>query len=151
MGSRMPGVLLLAAFPMHAMWFIGGIKGHLRRCRLRELATKESVTETAQEAMTFSSDGTAIAAGTESGGRFEAMMMERESDEMTDSPESCPAASLTSSSPRETPLLTPFYALSALAGSQEPVDRGYFDEIHELNRKDSGGLGLLIDAEENEL
>lgn len=94
------------------------------------------------KAWPVASDEAVPAAARGPGNRVEAEMTEEESDSLTDSSETW-AASLASSSPRETPLLTPHYALTAMA-DQERVNVGYFEGIGGMERKSEGGLGLVI-------
>lgn len=145
MGSSVPGGLLVMAFPMHAMWFLGGVKGYLRRRRARAQAAETSAATT--------SEGPGMRSLADSPGKFADRSdtfvrstgdtTNEEIGGLTDSPASYYTESLAGSSPRETPLLTPYHALATLAGGDEQsAVRGYFEGIE---GKSVGGLGLVVD------
>lgn len=150
MDSWIPGALLVAAFPMHAMWFVGGVKGHLRRCRLRAGAEQEPGAIMTKKPKTWpvASDEAGPVAGCAAGDCVEVEMAEKDNDSLTDSPESW-AASLASSSPRETPLLTPHHVSTAME-NEEQVNVGYFEGIGGVEWKTEGGLGLVMHDEGSE-
>lgn len=86
--SVVPGLLLLAAMPMHVMWFAGGLKGHFRRCRRAGAeSTQANSEDTAIDEQEFSAPLHVTTTG---------------------SPYDDPSPSLESASPEDTPLLTPY-------------------------------------------
>lgn len=135
---------------MHAMWFLGGVKGHLRRRRARAQAAETlTATKTQEPGMrSLVVDEGTFGVGSDTFARSMGDTTDEGIDGFTNSPASHSTESLASSSPRETPLLTPYYALTALAGSDEQSGiRGYFEDIE---RKSVGGLGLVVDGGDNE-
>jgi hypothetical protein len=149
-GSWVPGLLMVAAFPMHGMWFLGGVKGYLRRRRARAQAAETLAATTMQEPRMRSLvvDDGKVRTRSDTFAQSLGDTTNEGVDDFTDSPASNSTESLAGSSPRETPLLTPYYALAALGGSDEQgAGRGYFEDIE---GKSVGGLGLVVDGGDNE-
>jgi hypothetical protein len=149
-GSWVPGMLMVAAFPMHGMWFLGGVKGYLRRRRARTQAAETLTTSTPQESgiRSLVDDDATFGVRSDTSAQSIEDTTNEGVDDFTDSPASNSTESLAGSSPRETPLLTPYYALAALGASDEQgAGRGYFEDIE---GKSGGGLGLVVDGGDNE-
>jgi hypothetical protein len=103
-----PGLLFVVAFPMHVMWFVGGLKGHLRR---RNARTTE---KQADEAVTIS----------------KGEQNPTEQNQTTDhTPSLDPSPSLSSASPGDTPLLTPHIVASTTSENDLGLTVGYFPPL----------------------
>lgn len=107
--SDIPGFLLLAAMPMHLIWFIGGVKGHIRRRN-----TGESGRQTPDEA--------SLAIDEQSSSL---------SSNMTTAYPPCndPSPSLGSASPGDTPLLTPLCGPMTTLDHRITFAEGYFPQL----------------------
>jgi hypothetical protein len=148
-GSWVPGLLMVAAFPMHGMWFWGGVKGYLRRRRARAQAAETLTITTTEEPgiRSLVHDDGKVGTWSDTSAQSMGDTTNEGIDGFTDSPASNSTESLAGSSPRETPLLTPYYALAALGASDEQSGvRGYFEDIE---GKSVGGLGLVVDGGDN--
>lgn len=111
-----PGLLFIAAFPMHVMWFVGGLKGHLRRRNKRSMEKKADDTV---EILKAKQNPTGLNVATDYSPYFD------------------PSPSLSSASPGDTPLLTPHLGASTTSDQDFVSAAGYFPSLSL-----AGGVGV---------
>jgi hypothetical protein len=119
--SATPGCLLLAAMPMHVMWFAGGLRGHLRRCRRGAANSSQATSEASiineQELSTPLHVTTTYSAYHD------------------------PSPSLGSASPGDTPLLTPYGGAEPTLDDEWSAER-FFPPLGEADNIESSPVVL---------